>query len=486
MKLIDFSRNRKLMLRINLLIAVLVIGYSVSSEWLELTDKQQQKLGNIDQQAAQLLEYERQRLDQILSRIEGIVTLAAETVRHKPPSEMLQALRATVINDSLRSFGGRFYAIARGSQLAHAGSPEPDIDIFVKAGIESNKPWLSARSLGLRLYAGASEAKLQLLVAYPVEGGVGLFVFDLPAISRSELSGQAKLLLIDQHNIGFQFDPLKPQLLFLSHDSEVLSTEVSERSRERYGATPTGQISLSSRLEGELSVHRAEGNLTGDYYLVSVQLPNLNWQLYGAVPVGDYLTEARGEIYEILTQLVILSLMFIVSDRFIRDYHRVVNVANVDQLTGLYNRVHLDDFCTRLDELWNRGRIENLSVIMIDIDHFKRINDTYGHNVGDEVLQQMAKTVRSSCRGSDTVYRLGGEEFLVVCFEPLPSAMELAERIRQQVSADPGMEVILNGGITVSLGVAEWKTGEHRKELLERADANLYQAKKNGRDQVAA
>jgi len=184
--------------------------------------------------------------------------------------------------------------------------------------------------------------------------------------------------------------------------------------------------------------------------------------------------------------LVILSLMFIVSDRFIRDYHRVVNVANVDQLTGLYNRVHLDDFCTRLDELWNRGRIENLSVIMIDIDHFKRINDTYGHNVGDEVLQQMAKTVRSSCRGSDTVYRLGGEEFLVVCFEPLPSAMELAERIRQQVSADPGMEVILNGGITVSLGVAEWKTGEHRKELLERADANLYQAKKNGRDQVAA
>jgi len=162
--------------------------------------------------------------------------------------------------------------------------------------------------------------------------------------------------------------------------------------------------------------------------------------------------------------------------------HEMRELAFTDALTGLANRrwaeAQLDLELAR-SERYGGG----FAVIVVDIDHFKRLNDARGHAVGDEVLIGLAATLRRSLRATDRVARWGGEEFLVLAPEtPLPAAIELAEVLRRQVAS-----TALRHGLfaTISLGVAEWRAGDTRGTLVERADAALYLAKGAGRDRVA-
>ena len=162
--------------------------------------------------------------------------------------------------------------------------------------------------------------------------------------------------------------------------------------------------------------------------------------------------------------------------------HEMRELAFSDALTGLSNRrwaeAQLELELAR-SERYGGG----FAVIVLDIDHFKRLNDAHGHAMGDEVLTGLAATLRSSLRASDRVARWGGEEFLVLAPEtPLPAAIELAEVLRRQVATTP-----LGNGlfVTISLGVAGWEDGDSRGTLVERADAALYRAKGAGRDRVA-
>ncbi len=156
-------------------------------------------------------------------------------------------------------------------------------------------------------------------------------------------------------------------------------------------------------------------------------------------------------------------------------------LAFSDALTGLANRrwaeAQLDLELAR-SERYGGG----FAVIVVDIDHFKRLNDAHGHAVGDEVLIGLAATLRRSLRASDRVARWGGEEFLVFAPEtPLPAAIELAEVLRRQAASTPLGNGLL---VTISLGVAGWRAGDTRGTLVERADAALYRAKGSGRDRV--
>jgi diguanylate cyclase (GGDEF)-like protein len=119
---------------------------------------------------------------------------------------------------------------------------------------------------------------------------------------------------------------------------------------------------------------------------------------------------------------------------------------------------------------------------MCDIDHFKRINDKFGHPAGDRVLAMVARALDDGLRDGDVVARFGGEEFLVAA--PgigTTAAAALAERLRTRVAEASDAEV---GGVTVSLGMALWDEGESMAELIERADLALYQAKEQGRNRV--
>lgn len=129
---------------------------------------------------------------------------------------------------------------------------------------------------------------------------------------------------------------------------------------------------------------------------------------------------------------------------------------------------------------------EQLSIIMADLDHFKRVNDRFGHLVGDRVLQAIASRLSKGARDRDTIGRYGGEEFLFILeHTSLDDAVALAERIRQRVSADPIHVDGHNLQLTVSLGVAEARPEDDARTLLARADRALYAAKSAGRNHVA-
>jgi diguanylate cyclase (GGDEF)-like protein len=157
--------------------------------------------------------------------------------------------------------------------------------------------------------------------------------------------------------------------------------------------------------------------------------------------------------------------------------------AATDALTGHWNRRALDDILKQQVEL-GASRDKPFSILMLDIDFFKNINDEFGHMVGDDVLRAFAQRLREFLRSGDFCARFGGEEFVVVLPETsLVTALEVAERIRKGVAQYP----LLNTPsvqVTVSIGVATSAQGQSISELLAKADAAVYLAKNAGRDQV--
>jgi diguanylate cyclase (GGDEF)-like protein len=157
-----------------------------------------------------------------------------------------------------------------------------------------------------------------------------------------------------------------------------------------------------------------------------------------------------------------------------------------DSLTGLYNRGY---FLGEVGPLGDRGALRGLglAIFMIDVDHFKRVNDAHGHETGDQVLREVAGVLRQSMRGDDLIARYGGEEFVAALPVAAPDqAAERAERIRASLAA----RRLLVGGrplrVTVSIGVAYVPPGRQRSVpvMLATADGGLYQAKAAGRDRV--
>lgn len=164
---------------------------------------------------------------------------------------------------------------------------------------------------------------------------------------------------------------------------------------------------------------------------------------------------------------------------------RLARLAVTDDLTRAFNYRYLS---SRLGEEVGRARRygDSFSVLMMDLDHFKRVNDTHGHHVGDEVLRGFVERVRDEVREPDVLIRRGGEEFLLLMpATPADEATHVAERIRARVASAP-IETENDGAVplTVSIGVATWQDDESARDIEARADAALYRAKENGRDRV--
>lgn len=158
---------------------------------------------------------------------------------------------------------------------------------------------------------------------------------------------------------------------------------------------------------------------------------------------------------------------------------RLEYIAITDPLTGLYNRTELDQALEHGLRSAQQKQLK-LATILLDIDHFKKVNDEHGHQVGDRILIQLAQVLRSTSRSSDTLGRWGGEEFLLIAENcDRQQAKVLAEKIRNAVAAFSFHDAIK---ITVSLGVASYQPGDDASSLMQRTDQALYAAKRNGRN----
>ena len=157
-------------------------------------------------------------------------------------------------------------------------------------------------------------------------------------------------------------------------------------------------------------------------------------------------------------------------------------ISVIDPLTGAYNRRELDRF---LDEAVERRRRHGVtsSILALDLDHFKTVNDRFGHTVGDLVLRSVVTVVQQRVRRLDLLFRTGGEEFLVLLpHTPRDRAALVAESLRTAIA---GAAAHGDHRVTVSIGVAEVDPAESREQWVQRGDSALYQAKSAGRDRVA-
>ena len=168
-------------------------------------------------------------------------------------------------------------------------------------------------------------------------------------------------------------------------------------------------------------------------------------------------------------------------DRLRQDLQELEDAASHDRLTGAWNRRRFEEALAAEMSLASRRRAP-MSLTILDLDHFKRINDTYGHPAGDAVLVGAAATFRSVLRTSDALVRWGGDEFIILSpATGLEGAVNLAERLRAALLAAAFPPA---NGITLSAGVTEYREGESITALMDRADKALYQAKASGRNRV--
>ena len=289
-------------------------------------------------------------------------------------------------------------------------------------------------------------------------------------------------------------DALNREVNVLTADGKKLTEEIVQRLFDRYVSDMTE--AKAKRIEGDLNrVLSVVGSTANDAYghadrygttltaidrelaqspmsqeALHVQVGEVLKETRGMQDVlralKDHLTATRGEVEELRDEL-----------------NRVREEVLIDALTGLVNRRGFDE---RIHHFVSSGA--GICLVLIDIDHFKRINDTYGHVFGDSVLRAIAGTLKNSVKGRDVVARYGGEEFAVLLPETgIEAGRIVAEQLRDRVARSrirrTKVEEVIDT-ITVSAGVAEHRKGETILEFVERADVSLYASKSGGRNKV--
>lgn len=187
-------------------------------------------------------------------------------------------------------------------------------------------------------------------------------------------------------------------------------------------------------------------------------------------------------VYKILAAVALLILIVLYRQYNLKKYNTQLEIlSNTDKLTGIYNRLKLDDILEYEKKQFDRAN-RPLSIIMFDLDFFKKVNDNYGHKAGDETLKTIAYIVTATKRDTDTFGRWGGEEFLLVCSNTdLRGARALAEKLRAAIEA---YEFPIIASLTASFGVAQFEKYESIVKVFDKADSALYEAKNSGRNKV--
>lgn len=257
---------------------------------------------------------------------------------------------------------------------------------------------------------------------------------------------------------------------------------------EKVEASPPDLILLDMMMPGlsglEVLQRLKTAPSTSNIPVIMVSANDTDDSIISTLDVGAHDYVSKPVIYPVLAARIRSALRLKAAQEELSQANSALQqLASTDTLTGLYNRRHFINLAAA--EI-SRARRYNrpVSLMMIDADHFKNINDTYGHAVGDQALIHIASTCTQLCRESDIIGRIGGEEFLICCPDTdLSGACELAERIKQTIPKRNDCTSKLPV-FTLSIGVSQYRHGDTLDEFMATADAQLYRAKNSGRNQV--
>ena len=227
------------------------------------------------------------------------------------------------------------------------------------------------------------------------------------------------------------------------------------------------------------------GDTTEQHQIINIPVKQLNGTMTVLINSTEQLESIHEDMLELLVSIVGLVSLYFVSTYTLKYLRKTQRAMNTDVLTGLKNRRHLDYSEDKIQQNLLQDKCSFYGVLLIDVDHFKRVNDTYGHGIGDKVLSRIGQILLDNVRQGDECYRLGGEEFAVTAPVRLQSQIiSLAQRLREAVEKDEQLHELIQDGVTASVGVSALSIGDSLEQCLNRADTQLYLAKNNGRNLV--
>ena len=350
--------------------------------------------------------------------------------------------------------------------------------------------------------------------------GLAIVLFDVDSISGKELlaTHQSGVLLLRDSN-GIIFSSTDPSLRYRTFDPLTAETLAHLKKEHRYPVLnyvpipiinremleEAELIELGERLisldrkhfhqdedeHAEVDGHGNEERGDSDNHghrlvLSSAPIPETNWTTVTLMPVPEVLPillKSLGFALPLFGVIVFATLFLVQRNKYLRElYDRAIR----DPLTRLYTRLYMQEAVTAMIDACNRENLAGMSLIMFDLDHFKHVNDTYGHAVGDEVLKRVSALLLDETRPTDIPVRLGGEELALFLPAPIEGGtMVCAERLCTLIRE---LEIPTDGEnikVTTSAGVARWRPKDKLATMIKNADKALYHAKETGRDKVS-
>jgi diguanylate cyclase (GGDEF)-like protein len=321
-----------------------------------------------------------------------------------------------------------------------------------------------------------SAGKLTIFINYRVENidgdllgvvGVGIDMSDIAALLQETQETYGRVVyMVDESG-----------LIQAHSNMQVIE---KQNIRTSYGIDKIADTILSST-ENTLDTHY-EGE-SGNILLTSRYIPHIKWYIIVEQDERISLQIVRKMFLRtLLIGLFASILALIISIRVVKKYNQnLENSSRLDHLTQVSNRMELDHRL-QTEFAFCRRNGETISLLMIDLDNFKRINDSFGHIAGDDTLVQFTRLVSSSLRITDSFGRWGGDEFLLILPRTKgPEGVYIANQLRSKVAAS---DIFLKYSLTISIGVAELTEIDTMESLLSRTDKALYRAKDAGKDQI--